>query len=160
MHCCRQSRKHWKAPAATGLRSGAATGFRCTAGSGSRQPVLAGMMPWLIHSTDTAALTAPAAPRVCPMAPLRDETGGRGDRSKRACTARASARSLSGVPVPCRLIYSISEACSPAAERACCMARRAPVAIRVRSCGVIGIAAQANAKNLSQRPCRRLRGSL
>jgi len=150
--------KALESTAVTGLLSAAATGFRFKAGSGSRQPVLAGIMLLLIHRTDTAALTAPAAPKVCPTAPLRDETGGRGDWPKRACTARASARSLSGVPVPCRLTYSISAACSPAAERACCMARRAPV--RARSCGMIGIAAQANAENLGQRPCRRLCGSL
>ncbi len=34
------------------------------------------------------------------------------------------------------------------------------VTIGVWRCGVIGIAAQANAKNLGKRPCRRLRGSL
>jgi len=50
----------------------------------------------------TTASMAPEAARLCPVAPLMEERGGGTGKSLR--TALDSARSLSGVPVPCRLM--------------------------------------------------------
>ena len=94
--------KELESTVATGLRSGADTGVSFSCGSTFVSPAFAGTNPSFTARADTTASMAPAAARLCPVAPLIEERGG-GCSPKSDRRARASARSLSTVPVPCRL---------------------------------------------------------
>ena len=73
------------------------------------------------------ASTAPAAPSRCPIADLVEETGMSLAASPRAALrASVSARSLSGVEVPCALTYTTSSGVRPASASAMRMASAAP----------------------------------
>ena len=80
---------------------GSRTGSMSRVASRVSSPVFAGSRPSRSASTETTASMPPAAARACPVRPLVDESGGmRSPKTRRM--ARASATSLSGVPVPCR----------------------------------------------------------
>lgn len=69
---------------------------------------------------------APAAPRAWPVVLFVDVTGGLG-APKTLVMASASARSLSGVEVPCALMCLMSDGLRPASSSASSMHRMAPV---------------------------------
>ncbi|OPY13211.1 MAG: hypothetical protein A4E66_00875 [Syntrophus sp. PtaB.Bin001] len=78
-------------------------GWIFNAGSGVSNPNVGGIFPDNRVPTEITASKAPAAARGCPNAPLTEATGG--TSSPNSCLmARASAISLSGVAVPCRLM--------------------------------------------------------
>ena len=75
------------------------TGCRFNSGSGTRQPLFPGTRPEPMLMIETAAPKAPAAARAWPVAPFVEDSRGIFSPN-RARIARASARSLSIVPVP------------------------------------------------------------
>ena len=79
-------------------------GIAASSRSGSTAVVFRppGRSPWRSASAQITASSAPAAPSVWPVAPLVELAGTAAPNS--AATARASALSLLGVPVPCRLM--------------------------------------------------------
>ena len=85
----------------TEARVGAATGTTWSVGSSAARPVLAGRIPSSIATAAMTASMAPAAASGWPVRPLVDDMGG--GELKTWCAAFASAASLSGVPVPCKL---------------------------------------------------------
>ena len=73
------------------------------------------------------ASTAPAAPSRCPIADLVEDTGiSLAASPSAALMACVSARSLSGVEVPCALMYTMSSGVRPASASATRIASAAP----------------------------------
>ncbi len=98
----------------------------------------AGSEPRSMVSVVATASMAPAPPRACPVTPLIEVTGGEGE-PKTFSMACASARSLSGVEVPCALMWPISAGAHPGIGEGELHARRRPVAPRGGRGDVMGV---------------------
>src|SRR5208283_5330351 len=93
---------------------------------GSTRAVLTppGIKPYRSVRALMTASSAPAAPSAWPVAPFVELQGV--VAPNRLVTAWLSERSLLGVPVPCKLMYSIDAGSRFADDKAACIARRAP----------------------------------